>query len=59
MRGDRTLELRHWVNDGQQLDALESRRVLRHVARLWGYEVRLTEVEADGEEIGVYETPDL
>jgi len=59
MRGDRTLELRHWVNDGQQLDALETRRVLRHVARLWGYEVRLTEVEADGEEIGVYETSEL
>jgi len=59
LRGDRKLHLRHWVNEGQQLDALETRRVLRHVARLWGYEVRLSEVEADGEEIGVYETSDL
>jgi len=59
LRGDRTLDLHHWVNDGQQLDALETRRVLRHVARLWGYEVRLTEVDANGEEIGVYETPEL
>jgi stage V sporulation protein R len=59
LRGDRKLHLRHWVHDGQQLDALETRRVLRHIARLWGYEVRLTEVEEDGEELGSYETAEL
>ncbi len=59
MRGDRKLHLRHWVHNGQQLDALETRRVLRHIARLWGYEVRLTEVEEDGEELGSYETAEL
>jgi len=59
LRGDRKLHLRHWVHDGQQLDALETRRVLRHIARLWGYEVRLTEVDEDGEELGSYETAEL
>jgi stage V sporulation protein R len=46
LSGDRTLHLRHWVEDSQQIDPLEARRVLRHVRRLWGYDVRLVEVDA-------------
>jgi stage V sporulation protein R len=57
LRGDRTLHLRHWVEDGQRIDPLEARRVLRHVRRLWGYEARLAEVEAGGErELVVYKS---
>jgi stage V sporulation protein R len=60
LRGDRTLHLCHWVEEGQQLDPVEARRVLHHVAHLWGYEVRLREVDAEtGTEITAYRTPDL
>jgi stage V sporulation protein R len=46
LRGDRMLHLCHWVEDGQQLDPLEARRVLRHLRRLWGYDVSLVERDA-------------
>jgi len=56
LRGDRTLELKHDVHDGQQLDAMEARRVLRHLRNLWGYGVRLREIDAEsGAEIAVHE----
>jgi stage V sporulation protein R len=45
LRGDRTLHLVHSVQDGQMLDPIEARRTLGHVRRLWGYGVRLTEVD--------------
>jgi stage V sporulation protein R len=43
--GDRKLVLEHTVHDGRVLDALEARRVLRHVKSLWGYPVVLREVD--------------
>ena len=49
LTGDRTLVLQHTVREGRMLDALEARRVLRHLARLWGYPVVLREVDAEGE----------
>ena len=48
LHGDRRLVLQHVVRNGEVLDALEARRVLRHVATLWGYPVVMREVEADG-----------
>ncbi|MBK1696459.1 SpoVR family protein [Rhodovibrio salinarum] len=50
LRGDRKLYLEHRVQDRRQLDAMETRRVLRHIAFLWGYDVQLTEVDADTDE---------
>ena len=47
IHGDRTLTLQHTVRDGRLLDALETRRTLRHLSWLWGYHVRLTEVDAE------------
>ena len=51
LRGDRTLRLQHSVSNGQILDALEVRRVLRHFASLWGYTVVLREVDAESEKV--------
>ena len=48
LAGDRTLMLQHTVHEGRMLDALEARRVLRHLARLWSYPVILKEVDAEG-----------
>ncbi|HEY8580653.1 MAG TPA: SpoVR family protein, partial [Beijerinckiaceae bacterium] len=48
LAGDRRLVLHHKVTDGALLAEAEARVVLRHLASLWGYEVRLQEVDADG-----------
>ncbi len=45
LEGDRRLVLQHRVEDGRFLEEEEAHLVLRHVANLWGYEVRLVEVD--------------
>lgn len=51
MHGDRTVVLQHSVREGQVLDALEARRVLRHFANLWGYSVILREVDEENDHV--------
>jgi len=46
LTGDRTLVLAHYVHDGVLLDEKTCRSVLRYAAALWGYAVKLLEVEA-------------
>ncbi|WP_096702197.1 SpoVR family protein [Magnetospirillum sp. 15-1] len=46
LAGDRRLILHHFVENGLMLDESETIRVLRHIANLWGYEVRLLEIES-------------
>ena len=61
LRGSRSLTLEHKVRKGRMLDALEARRTLQHLAWLWGYPVRLREVDGNsGEQLAVHATdPDL
>ena len=40
------LSLKHTVHDGVLLDEKSCNAVLRHVAELWSYTVRLQEVDA-------------
>jgi stage V sporulation protein R len=47
LEGDRRLLLRHQVAEGVRLEPRDAKRVLKHLANLWGYDVRL--VEADEE----------
>ncbi len=49
LAGDRRLVLHHRQRDGVSLDADDARRVLRHIANLWGYPVRLVEIDAASE----------
>ncbi len=46
--GDRSLTLRHYMHDRRPLGETTP-EMLRHVARLWGYSVRIESVEQDGE----------
>jgi spore cortex formation protein SpoVR/YcgB (stage V sporulation) len=46
LTGDRTLVLAHYVHDGVLLDEKTCRSVLRYTAYLWGYSVKLLEIEA-------------
>lgn len=47
LAGDRTLMLEHSVTDGVLLDASDAVMVLQNLANLWGYEVVLSEVDAE------------
>jgi spore cortex formation protein SpoVR/YcgB (stage V sporulation) len=49
--GDRRLILHHRVANGLMLEEDEAMLVMRHIANLWGYEVRLLEVESGKEHI--------
>ncbi|WP_068087744.1 SpoVR family protein [Novosphingobium rosa] len=46
LTGDRALVLEHLVADGMLLDENDTRMVLQNLANLWGYEVRLRELNA-------------
>ncbi|MGL6071997.1 SpoVR family protein [Craterilacuibacter sp.] len=48
MRGDRCLTLRHTMHNRRPLDRGSSCDVLKHIARLWGFDVRLESVDSDG-----------
>jgi spore cortex formation protein SpoVR/YcgB (stage V sporulation) len=45
--GDRSLTLRHYMHDRRPLGE-STPELLRHVARLWGYTVRIESVDPDG-----------
>jgi spore cortex formation protein SpoVR/YcgB (stage V sporulation) len=51
LTGDRTLVLAHYVHDGVLLDEKTCRSVLRYTAHLWGYSVKLLEIEATTDKI--------
>ncbi len=51
---DRRLVLEHKVADGRMLAAQESKKVLQHIAELWGYNVILREVSSDGAPLKEY-----
>jgi len=46
LSGDRRLLLQHRVRNGVLLHQNDAHRVLRHLVELWGYPVRLAEVDA-------------
>ena len=46
LAGDRRLMLRHTTVKGAQLNEVDTRRVLQHLADLWTYDVSLVEVDA-------------
>ncbi|MER9350604.1 SpoVR family protein [Mesorhizobium sp. M0227] len=45
--GDRHLRLQHKVNDGILLEDASRDATLRHIRRLWGYEVSLAAIDAE------------
>jgi stage V sporulation protein R len=51
LAGDRRLMLRHTVVKGSQLNEIDAKRVLQHLADLWTYDVSLVEVGAADEKV--------
>jgi spore cortex formation protein SpoVR/YcgB (stage V sporulation) len=59
LTGDRCLVLAHFVHDGVLLDEKSCRSVLKYTAHLWGYGVRLLEIEAATDKVlKTYEATD-
>jgi stage V sporulation protein R len=48
VRGDRSLTLRHTMHNRRPLDEGSAQEVLKHVGRLWGFDVRLESADSDG-----------
>ncbi|WP_428480805.1 hypothetical protein [Roseomonas gilardii] len=46
LAGDRRLMLQHRTQPGRLLQAKDAETTLRYLASLWGYEVKLVEVDA-------------
>ncbi len=46
LAGDRRLMLRHTVVKGAQLNEVDTKRVLQHLADLWTYDVSLSEIDS-------------
>lgn len=59
VRGDRSLTLRHTMYQRRPLDEESTAEVLKHVARLWGFDVRLESVDESGHVCRSYEAPAL
>ncbi|MCS3804682.1 stage V sporulation protein R [Chromobacterium alkanivorans] len=55
VRGDRSLVLRHTMHNRRPLDDNSANEVLKHVCRLWGFDVRLESVDANGDVKQSYE----
>ena len=49
LAGDRVLYLEHYVANGVLLEPTDAARVLQHLADLWGYEVRMNEVDGESQ----------
>lgn len=49
IRGDRSLTLRHTMHNRRPLEEQSAQEVLKHVCRLWGFDVRLESVDGNGE----------
>ena len=48
VRGDRSLNLRHYMHQGRPLEANSTREIIKHVHRLWGFDVRMESVDEQG-----------
>ncbi len=53
--GNRALTLRHQMQRGRPLSGTETDEVLKHIARLWGFTVRIESVKEDGRTVACRE----
>ena len=56
LTGNRCLELVHYAIDDQLLEKYHTQQCLKHVKRLWGYDVTLQTVDSDNDVLDEYST---
>ncbi|OED41770.1 SpoVR family protein [Endozoicomonas sp. (ex Bugula neritina AB1)] len=49
VRGDRSLTLRHYMHQNRPMDADSTNEILKHVRRLWGFDVKMESVNVEDE----------
>lgn len=47
VRGDRSLTLRHYMHQGRPVEEESSMEIIKHIHRLWGFDVRLESIDQD------------
>lgn len=47
VRGDRSITLRHYIHNGRSLEEKGTTEVLKHLMRLWGFDVKLESVDEE------------
>ena len=47
VRGDRSLTLRHYMHKGRPLDEGSSMEIIKHIHRLWGFDVKLESIDEE------------
>ncbi|ODN42364.1 SpoVR family protein [Piscirickettsia litoralis] len=57
LRGNRSLVLRHLMNNRRPLDDKSTQEILKHVYRLWNFPVILESVATDGKVVKTYHCP--
>ena len=57
VRGDRSLTLRHYMHQNRPMDSNSTSEILKHVHRLWGFDVKLESVNVEDEVKNTYTLP--
>ena len=55
LTGSRCLEMTHTITNGTLLEKNSAKDVMQYIAQLWGYKVRLNEVNVNGTVVNKYE----
>ena len=57
VRGDRSLTLRHYMHKGRPVEDDSALEIIKHLRRLWGFDVRMESVDQHDKLIARYELP--
>lgn len=57
VRGDRSLTLRHYMHQERPLESENTREIIKHIHRLWGFDVRLESVDQEDKVKTIYGLP--
>ena len=58
VRGNRSLTLRHYMHQDRPLEADSASEILKHMRRLWGFDVQMESVDERGNVVHTYQLPD-
>ena len=57
VRGDRSLTLRHYMHQGRPVEDGSATEIIKHIYRLWGFDVRLESVDQKDKVVKTFELP--
>ncbi|MDP0562979.1 MAG: SpoVR family protein [Candidatus Endonucleobacter sp. (ex Gigantidas childressi)] len=57
IRGDRSLTLRHYMHQKRPLESENTQEIIKHIHKLWNFDVKLESVDADESVRTMYDLP--